>query len=174
MWISMTTKVTKMAKKTSKSDVRYSLDYNDVECYGVQFCCGLTEVSGLDRDAVDTFSRSEFEARGYATSQTFEEEFPHASLESLFGEWYESFQRERATTSVFMTLVSRYSNQSARVKKKGQFPEFLEWLIKKKKWKVYSKFINSNTKNEVTILGKNFPTVRGKSSSGIFTSSYYD
>lgn len=161
-----------MTKKTLKSnnpnEVRYALLEDSVSVEGTGFCCGLSEVSGLHSVDVPSCKRKDWKKCSWK-EDSFEGDYPYKTREDCFNDWYKKMLAERYTTSVFLTLVTKYKEG---VTNKGQFPEFYKWLVEKKKWKKMNEFINSNTGNKVVMLGKNFPP-KQKPVQRLFGSTYF-
>ena len=133
-----------MTKKTSKQKY-YPPIHFDIESY--PGCCGISVVESIDDDYEDNYAS---EKDSY---------YPFESKEKQHVDFYKQLLDQRHRSFLQMSLVSRYSG--AKKKKDGTYAgqnnPLLKFLINEKKWKVLQVFKNSNTNNEVTVIGKTFP-----------------
>lgn len=156
----MTLKVQKMtSKKKSKTA------YPQISFYIEEYpnCCGIDVIVNVD-------DYEEF---------TDDEEWPMSngefpSLAACHRDFYKRLLAQRSRTFMQMAVVSKYLGRRLDGPNyTGQNTPLLNFLIKDKKWNVLSVFKNSNTGNEVTVIGKTFPKKRlSKVSGGIFNTSW--
>jgi len=131
---------------TKKSEQRYYPEI-DFDIQGYPGCCGIDVVCSIDEDYDDCYSN---EKDSYFRFKTQKEQRVA---------FYKKLQQDRTRSFLQMSLVSKWN--WAKKRKDGTYDgqnnPLLNFLINEKKWKVLQVFKNSNTGNEVTVIGKTFP-----------------